>query len=317
MRAARYCDESENFVKRPSIAVAGLYTFETNLRVEGFPLPYYPVCFPFDGVTSAHAGVGLNVSVALARLGHAVRFASLIGADEAAERLRGAMADFGLDPRWLVTSASATSQSVVLVAPDGRRQIHCDLKSLQSLAYPAEQVAGLLDNADLAVLCNIGFARPLLDAARQRGIPIATDVHVLADFDDAYNRDFMAAAQILFLSDERLPCSPQDAIGAIRARFDPRILVIGLGAQGALLSERGAAPVHVAAVAPHVVVNTVGAGDALFAAFLDQHLRGLAALPALRNAALYAGIKVSHNGASHGLMHAAEFAARLDAGEAR
>jgi sugar/nucleoside kinase (ribokinase family) len=297
------------------IAVAGLYTFETSLCIEGFPLPYYPVCFPFDRVTSAHAGVGLNVSVALARLGHDPRFASLIGADEAGARLRDAMPGFGLDARWLVDSGSATSQSVILVAPDGNRQIHCDLKSLQSLTYPAARAAELLDGVDLAVICNIGFARPLLDEARRRGVPIATDVHVLADFDDAYNRDFMAAADILFLSDERLPCSPQDAIAALRGRFDPRILVIGLGAKGSLLSERGRAPEHIPAVAPCGVVNTVGAGDALFSAFLDQHLRGLPALHALRNAARYAGIKIGRSGATNGLLSAAEFAASLAAAD--
>jgi sugar/nucleoside kinase (ribokinase family) len=297
------------------IVVAGLYTFEISLRIEGFPLPYYPVCFPFDGVTSVHAGVGLNVSVALARLGHAPRFTSLIGTDEAGARLRDAMPGFGLDPHWLIDSASATSQSVILVAPDGSRQIHCDLKSLQSQVYPAACVPELFDGAELAVLCNIGFARPLLDEARQRHVPIATDVHVLADFDDAYNRDFMAAADILFLSDERLPCSPQDAIAALRSRFDPHILVIGLGANGALLSERGQLPMHVPAVAPHGVVNTVGAGDALFSAFIDQHLRGLPALHALRNATRYAGIKISRSGATNGLLSAAEFASALAAAD--
>ena len=297
------------------IVVAGLYTFETSLRIEGFPLPYYPVCFPFDGVTSAHAGVGLNVSVALARLGHSPRLASLIGTDEAGARLRNAMPGFGLDPRWLVDSASATSQSVILVAPDGSRQIHCDLKSLQSQIHPAERVSELFDGAELAVICNIGFARPLLDEARQRHVPIATDVHVLADFDDAYNRDFMAAADILFLSDERLPCSPQDAVGALRSRFDPRILVIGLGANGALLSERGQQPIHVPAVAPRGVVNTVGAGDALFSAFIDQYLRGLPAVHALRNATHYAGIKISCSGATNGLLSASEFASAIAAAD--
>lgn len=159
----------------------------------------------------------------------------------------------------------------------------------------------------LAVICNINFARPLLAEARARGVPIATDVHPLADFDDAYNRDFMAAADVLFLSHERLPCAPPQAIDALRQRFDPQAIVVGLGAGCALLSERGRPLVHVPAVAPRGAVNTVGAGDALFSAFLDQRLRGLEAGAALRRATLYAGWKIGESGATVGLPDAREF----------
>ncbi|WP_374512074.1 carbohydrate kinase family protein [Niveibacterium sp.] len=295
------------------IAVAGLYTLETNLRIEGFPLPYYPVTYPFHGITQAHAGVGLNVGVALTGLGHDVRLATLIGQDEPGDNLLAALPRFGLGGGHVARIASATSQSVILVAPDGNRQIHCDLKDLQENHYPQEKIDGLLTDAALAVVCNINFARPLLAAARERGIPIATDVHALSDFDDAYNRDFMAAADILFLSHEQLPCAPQEAIAALRSRFDPRILVVGLGANGALLSERGADTVHVPAVAPHGVVNTIGAGDALFSAFIDQTLRGTRAPLALRNAALFAGTKISQSGATCGLMNAPRFAEAIAA----
>lgn len=290
------------------IAVAGLYTLETNLRIEGFPLPYYPVTYPFHGITQAHAGVGLNVGVALAGLGHEVRLAALIGRDEPGDNLLAALPRFGLDGGHVARIASATSQSVILVAPDGNRQIHCDLKDLQDNHYPPERIDSLLADAALAVVCNINFARPLLAAARQRGIPIATDVHALSDFDDAYNRDFIAAADILFLSHEQLPCAPQEAIAALRTRVDPRILVIGLGAGGALLSERGGDTLHVPAIAPRGVVNTIGAGDALFSAFVDQTLRGNRAALALRNAALFAGTKISESGATRGLMNASHFA---------
>ncbi len=49
------------------------------------------------------------------------------------------------------------------------------------------------------------FSRPLLAIAKKAGIWIASDVHALSDLEDDYNRDYMAAAQILFLSDESLP----------------------------------------------------------------------------------------------------------------
>lgn len=290
-----------------AIAIAGLYTHETNLKIEGFPLPYYPVAFPFDGISGMHSGVGLNLALALGRLGQQVRLATLIGPDEAGDHLIEALPRMGLASDFVARASAATSQSVILVAPDGRRQAHCDLKDLQRCDYPRGLVAPLLADAELAVICNINFARPLLGEARARGIPIATDVHVLADFDDDYNRDFIAASDILFLSHERLPCPPHEAIAELRRRFDPRIIVIGMGEHGALLSERGQDLFHAPALAPRTILNTIGAGDALFASFLDQLLRTAQARTALVRATLYAGWKIGESGASQGLLDASGF----------
>lgn len=286
-----------------TIAVSGLYTLETNVPVEGFPVPYYPAAYPFNGITQAHAGVGFNVAAALAKLGNTARFATLVGPDEPGDNLVAATPRFGLSAEFIARSTPATSQSVILVAPDGARQAHCDLKGLQESTYPADRHAALLEGCALAVVCNINFARPLLAEARARRIPIATDVHALQDFDAAYERDFLRAADILFLSHERLPCAPQIALDALRQRFAPRIIVIGLGANGALLSEAGQPPVHVPAVAPRGVVNTIGAGDTLFSTFIDQILRNTPPPQALRRAVLHAGWKVGESGATHGLLN--------------
>jgi acarbose 7IV-phosphotransferase len=59
-------------------------------------------------------------------------------------------------------------------------------------------------------LGSINFPRSLLLPARQAGKLVATDVQAIAELDDSYNRDFMEAANILFMSDKRLPCSPED-----------------------------------------------------------------------------------------------------------
>lgn len=290
------------------VPIAGLYTLETNLKIEGFPQPYYPVAFPFHGIMHAHSGVGLNIAIALGQLGHDARFATLVGPDDAGDHLIAALPRYDLKPDFISRNTTATSQSVILVAPDGTRQAHCDLKDLQTSTYPAEQMTLLLDKADMAVICNINFARPLLAMAKAKRIPIATDVHVLSNFDDTYDYDFMAAADILFLSHEKLPCAPHQAIEELRRRYQPRILVIGMGRDGALLSEIGQPVAHIPAIAPRGIANTIGAGDALFSAFVDQTLKGHDARTALRRATLYAGWKIGDNGASLGLLDEAGFA---------
>lgn len=287
---------------RARITVAGLYNLETNLGVDGFPLPYFPVCYPFNRIQQCHAGVGYNVAVALSRLGNEVQLATLVADDETGQHMREALRRQGLSDAAVLPLLQATPQAVILVAPDGSRQIHCDLKDIQDTPYPASAWSDLLDDCQAVVACNINFARPLLQQALQRGLLLATDVHVLADFDDAYNRDWLDAADILFLSHEKLPCSPLQAVAELRRRYHNDIIVIGLGAEGALLAEHGHAPLHLPARPQRPVVNTIGAGDALFSAFLDQYLRLGSAPAALARAQAYAGWKIGSNGATEGLL---------------
>ena len=44
------------------ILVSGLINIETTLKVDGFPIPYFPVRFPFHGVNSTVSGVGYNIA---------------------------------------------------------------------------------------------------------------------------------------------------------------------------------------------------------------------------------------------------------------
>ena len=39
------------------ILVSGLLNLETTVRVDGFPIPYFPVHYPFFGVRSTVSGV--------------------------------------------------------------------------------------------------------------------------------------------------------------------------------------------------------------------------------------------------------------------
>ena len=65
-------------------------------------------------------------------------------------------------------------------------------------------------------------------------------------------------------------------------------------------------PVLIPAWAPGKPVNTVGAGDALFSAFLHYSAAGLAPRPALERAVVFAGFKVCANGAAEGFVPEAE-----------
>ena len=289
-----------------TILVSGLINIETTVAVRGFPIPYYPIDYPFFGVSSEVSGVAFNIARALRALGDDAYLHTFIGPDDEGRRVLDTLARDGIGAEHVRRELSQTATSVVLYDPSGRRQVYCDLKDVQDMDLPVDGPQGAtvresLESADVVVACNTNFNHGLLRAARESGRTVATDVHVLADIDDEYNRDFMDAADILFLSDERLPEPPADFARRLADRYAPRIIVIGMGGKGALLHMREADETWMLPAAPAAkVVNTVGAGDALFSAFIHCTTAGFAPVEALRRAELFAAYKIGFNGASVG-----------------
>ncbi len=289
-----------------TILVSGLINIETTARVDGFPIEYTPVRYPFFGVNSTVSGVGYNVAKALTRLGTSVQFVSLIGQDIQAQVVYAQLKQDGIPAGFVIQELAQTSCSVILYDPDGRRMINVDLKNVQETPYPPVLFEQAARDADLAILCNVNFSRPYLSVMRERGIPVATDVHAIADLDSDYDRDFMAAADILFMSHEHLPCSPEEWIRRVWDRFGAGIVVIGLGADGALLAVRADHFVErVPAVTTRPVVNTIGAGDALFSSFIYTYHQSRDPYLAIKKAVVFASYKIGEAGAAQGFLDAA------------
>ncbi len=288
------------------ILISGLINIETTLKIERFPLDYFPVTYSFFGVNSSVSGVGYNLAKALTTLQNKVHFLSLIGAqDIASAQVRAALAHAGIADQYVLSQSAYTAQSVILYDPSGRRQIHTDLKDLQDQTYPVDLFRQTLAESDLTALCNINFSRPFLQIARQSGKIVATDIHAVSSLEDDYNRDFMSAAQILFMSNERLPDPPEVFARKIQARHGTEILVIGLGAQGALLCTRKDHFMErIPAVSTRPIVNTIGAGDALFSAFIHTYAHTQDPLLAVQKAVVFASYKIGAVSAADGFLDA-------------
>lgn len=291
-----------------AILVSGLINIETTLRIAEFPLAYNPVNYPFNGIQSSVSGVGYNLSKALTCLGNRVEFLSLIGHDEfAADVVRKTLTQDGISDRFVLSLVDHTAQSVILYTGNGQRQIHVDLKDIQETSYPLESFASAVQSCDILALCNINFSRNLLALAHSAGKLVACDVHTIASLDDAYNQDFMLAADILFMSHESLPLPPEEWARAVQSRFHNAIIVIGLGEEGCLLAvQRDNTMEHIPAVHTRTVVNTIGAGDALFSAFLHGYALHRDPYRALRAAVVFASYKIGGVSAAEGFLTASE-----------
>ena len=284
-----------------NILISGLINTETTVRVRQFPLEYYPIDYPFFGVNTAVSGVAYNLALALRTLGDNVTLLSMTGADFPAAYIRSELQSAGIDTQHIKTAFEQTPSSVVLYDGEGRRQIHCDLKNIQETAYSFDPA--VLEGIDLVAACNINFNRPLLAMAKAAGKTVATDVHVLSNLYDDYNREFMEQADILFLSDEGIGEDHRAFITELARIYGSEIIVLGRGGKGAAMYLRADDKIY-ELPATHVgeVVNTVGAGDALFSAFLHYYAKGLSPLECLSRAQLFAAAKIRVSGASKGFL---------------
>ena len=284
-----------------NILVSGLLNTETTAPVRGFPIPYYPIDYTFFGVNTSVSGVAFNIAKALHTLGDHVKLASLLGKDFSAAYIRQTMAESALSDAHVLPLLQQTPSSVVLYDPQGQRQIYCDLKDIQDTAYPF--APEILEDVDLVAACNINFNRPLLHLAQQAGKPIATDVHLLSDLHDPYNQEFLACATILFLSDEAIEGDHRAFLAQLAAVYPSQIIVLGRGKLGASLYQRSTGQIQdFPAYQAGSVANTVGAGDALFSAFLHFYSKGLSPAEALARAQIFAAHKITVSGASNGFV---------------
>lgn len=290
-----------------TILVSGLINIETTLRVDGFPIHYTPVRYPFHGVNATVSGVGYNIAKALTRLGDDVRFLSITGSDSAEWQIRSELSSDGISDEFVLSSIPLTPRSVILYDQSGKRQINVDLKDIQEKMYPLDIFEQTMHGCDLLSLCNINFSRPMLDRARRAGKLIATDVHTISDIYDDYNRDFMRDSHILFMSDEALPVPPEEWAQKVSNAYGTDIAVIGLGDKGALLSVPGDHFMErIPPVRTRPVVSTIGAGDALFSAFIHNFASTRDPYQSIRKAMVFASHKIGEKGAAEGFLGHAE-----------
>jgi sugar/nucleoside kinase (ribokinase family) len=255
-------------------------------------------------------------ALTLATIGHEVRVLGSVGEDLAGAALRGALDAAGVDTSTLFTDPAGTARSVNLVRPDGRRTFFFDGAGHMTLRPPDDLVRAALAGVDLVVSALPNWGRGVLATARAAGIPIAVDLQDARSVDDPYRADFIGAADHLFASAAHLP-DPAAAARAWFAAGPARTVVLGLGARGALLAQRGEGPdpADVLEQPPPAldlpIVDTTGCGDALAVGFLDGLLGGSSPAQALRRGQLAARLRASAVG-SGAVVDRAALAALLD-----
>lgn len=285
------------------IMVSGLINIESSCPIKQFPIEYFPIDYPFHKIASGISGVGYNLIRNFMKLGDDVTFVSMVGNDLWGDVIRQQLEKQGFCTDHVYSILNSTPQSIILYDTTGKREIHCDLKDYQEMNIDVSRLEEKIDEADLIVACNSNFNRPVCRIAKQKGKQIATDVHVFSNPEDDYNRDFLKAADIVFLSDEGVQTSPEELIKGIYQLYHNKIIVMGCGSKGALLFETATDKfTMMPAVTTRPVVSTSGAGDALFSTFLHFYGKGNSPVESLRKATYAASYKIGEKISSEGFL---------------
>jgi len=233
-------------------------------------------------------GLTCNSSIALARLGNAVKVFTYVGNDPWGKMVCDVLAAENVQTDLLMTHPTEpTSTTVVAIDPSGERAfIHCQgaakklniqtcMDHLETLAQSSFFLAGYY-----SLMPDLQDDLPQLFAAlRQRGVKTVMDAagdggamqpldRILPHL-DVYIPSFVEATHQTGESD------PRKMIDVFRDAGGVGILGVKLGEQGVMLSEQTGKYLHLPAITPPLpVIDTTGAGDCFLAGFIAGRLRG-------------------------------------------
>ncbi|MGN6523235.1 MAG: ribokinase [Actinomycetes bacterium] len=287
----------------PEIVVVGSANVDLVASVVSLPRPGETVLA--QSYAEYPGGKGANQAIAAARLGRRVAFIGRVGEDAAADLVRDALAQEGVDvARLSPTSGAATGRA--LIAVDAAAENSIVVVPGANAALTAEDVASqehLLAGAAVVVAqlevpletvhraASLAQGRFLLNPAPATRLdPELLDlVDVLVvnegEFGVVTGVAVPDALQTLgdVLSDVALPCA----------------VVITLGGRGAAVWQHG--DVAIVPAPPVDVVDTTGAGDTFVGALADGLVRGLPLAEAARWAVAAASLSTLALGATSGM----------------
>ncbi len=283
--------------------VAGVTQIETIVRVDSIPVSYAPITSVQDSIFTAMGGDAYNESLALKWLGDDVCFMSIVGRNQDLSLINPPDRKITLSTQYIIPQMKETPTEVVLYDTQRKQQIFEDLKDLRENVYDMSMVAPIAESCDMLVLANANFCRPFAKVAAEHKKPMAVNIRSYDPEKEKYNTDFLSHAKVLYFSDDTLAEDPYTFIDRISETYGTEIIILGQGSEGLILFDRTQnLRVHYNTVKTNEVVNTIGAGNALFACFLHYYMENGDSVNAIKNALLFASYKIGYMGTSNGFM---------------
>lgn len=273
--------------------VVGGVAWNTMVYLDEFPAARPGTVFARgsrEAVGSSGAGKALN----LRALGADVTLWGLLGNDEWGERIRGVMADAGVNLLADNDPAGTTRHINLMDAHGDRLSIFANTGS-HEMAVEVGVVEQAAIDADLVAVTIMQHCRQFLPMLKRVGTEIWVDIH---DYDgtNPYHSDFIEAADHLLMSSIAMADWRSFLEACVAAGMTTAVCTHGAAGASGLSAADGW--VDVPAQPVDVLVDTNGAGDAFFAGFATSWLGGEGLPAAMHRGAEAAAATVQSPGLS-------------------
>ncbi len=280
-----------------AVIVVGSANIDQVFRVVRIPAPGETVMS--TGMSIARGGKGQNQAVAAARAGASTVFVAAIGGDEFGRRTRDGLADDGVDVSLLRTSGSQTGTALIAVDDGGENTIIVEAGANAQLEGLTEADLLAVQNAHVLVM---QLEIPLVTvaaaarAARAGGTTVVLNAAPIRDLPS----ELLDNVDILIVNEHEAA----HLAGAGEVSALARVVIVTLGAAGAVLHQQGSEDISVPA--PKVAaVDATGAGDTFCGALAASIAEGSSLEVSLRFAVAAASLSVQHAGAVPSIPHRA------------
>lgn len=291
--------------------VAGIVQKETIVRVNRVlkgELSEEKIVSVPDTIFSSTGGDAYNEALALQWLGNSVDLMSMVGRDDGVELINPSDSE-NLVTDYVLPCLLHTPAAVVICDEERNQYIFEDRKDLENTGYDPDLFQERAARAEMLVVSNVDFCRPLLRIGSKLRKPVAVNIRGYRENSPEEHVDFLKAADILYLNDDGLSEEPFEFVKSLAVRYRPKIIILGQGSSGLVLYDKEKNIIaHYDSVNTHKTVNTAGAGNALFSCFLHFYNKTHDSVFAVKNALLFASYKVGFVGTSNGFMTEEEIA---------
>ena len=268
------------------VLILGGTSYDEIIYLDRLPDPVPATLFA-SGI-EAVGSTGAGKALAMTKLGIDNRLHSILGNDEPGNRIIAFLESKNV--RFTYDWDVQTERHVNLMDREGKRISIFVKSSTADLPLDLVRLETLIKDADLIVLNIIGYTKRLIPLIQKHHKEVWTDLH---DYQggDLYYQPFIDAADVIFLSSDRLP----DYLHWMTkwTREGKKFVVTTHGRNGATLLEKNKEPRFEPIIESYPLVDANGAGDSFFSGFLYGYLKNQPMDKCLCYGTIAGGVKIT------------------------
>lgn len=268
-----------------NIVIIGGASYDHIIHVQELPKDKPGAYFANEHYYSI-GGSGIGKALNMNKLEIPFTFLTSFGKDEAGIKIEETLEKEGIDYRVDYDLGGSTTHTNLMDSNGDRVSIFTSIGNPEQI-IDVSRHKDIILNADLIVLNISFFCRQYIPLVKESMAEVWTDVH---DFDgkEDYHKDFIDAADVVFMSSDKAKDSYQDI--ANRLLETKKFIVCTHGKDGSEYFSKTA--YYKKGVIPFRQVDTNGAGDAYFSGFLYGYINNESVEECMRYAMKVSGMSI-------------------------